>query len=63
MASMMHYAEYIHFSFVIYCQLLALYRRFDIDPKWLEGLIIRYFFNNSTFLRIITIQANTFLLL
>ena len=62
MASMMNYAEYIHFSFVIYCQLLASYWRFDFDPKWLEGFI-RYFFNNSTFQRITNIPANTFLLL
>ena len=42
MASILNYAEYIHLSFVIYCQLLASYRRFDLDPKWLEGFI-RYF--------------------
>ena len=39
MVSILNYAEYIHFSFVIYCQLLASYRRFDFDPKWLEGFI------------------------
>ena len=55
MASIMNYAEYIHFSFVIYCQLLASYRRFDFDPKWLEGFI-RYLI----FQRMFNIQANTF---
>ena len=39
MASILNYAEYIHFSFVMYCQFLASYRRFDFDPKWLEGFI------------------------
>ena len=39
MASILNYAEYMHFSFVIYCQFLASYRRFDFDPKWLEGFI------------------------
>ena len=62
MASILNYAEYIHFSFVIYCQPLASFRRFDFDPKWLEGFI-RYSFNNSAFQRIINIQANTFILL
>ena len=33
MASILNYAEYIHFSFVIYCQFLASYRCFDFDPK------------------------------
>ena len=42
MASIINYADYIHFSFVIYCPLLASYRRFDLDPKWLKGFI-RYF--------------------
>ena len=47
LASIMNYAQYIHFSFVIYCQRLASYRRFDLDPKWLEGFIrnLLYFRN------------------
>ena len=33
MASILNYAEYIHFSFVIYCQFLASYRRFRSRSK------------------------------
>ena len=33
MASIMNYAKYIHFSFVIFCQFLASYRRFRSRSK------------------------------
>ena len=56
MASIMNHAEYIHFSFVNYCQLLASYRRFDFDPKWLPKASSETSYISGIF----NIQANTF---